>query len=252
MSIKTSRNVYTTPDQLYSLAKFVAINSLPTDKLSPLLSTNTARVMQRVRIPEHSGPMAVLTNGWIGRLRYALLLNVAILLTSAVTAGLAVSYADASIKTPMTKQALIWKLPRPGRGRIIAYATLMPFFSILQSALILSLEFLTSVQPIYHLTISVIFLSGWLVQWSFWLHCEITSIGFDNAGEGEICWQVNLDHRKNSMVPSQSSEGAVNGRFACGTVVIALYLAYFVTSLVAVVRGRKAARYGIKLGSVGS
>ncbi|KAL8869923.1 MAG: hypothetical protein Q9174_003909 [Haloplaca sp. 1 TL-2023] len=126
----------------------------------------------------------------------------------------------------------------------------MPFFSILQSALDLSLEFLTSVQPTYPLTISGIYLTGWLIQWSFWLDCEFTGIGFENGHE--ICWHVDLDHRKYSMVPSQSSEGVVNGRFSLGTVVITLYLAYFVTSLRAVLRGRKTVRNSIKLESVGA
>lgn len=94
-----------------------------------------------------------------------------------------------------------------------------------------------------------LFLSGWLVQWSVWLHCEISSIGFDNAGRGETCWQVNLEHRQYSMVPFRSSEGIVNGRFGLGTVVIALYLVYSTMSLMAVLRNRRRGAKGVKIES---
>ena len=43
------------------------------------------------------------------------------------------------------------------------------------------------------------------------MHCEISGLGFDNAGKGETCFQVNLDHPKGSMVPMRSSERVVNG-----------------------------------------
>ena len=57
--------------------------------------------------------MAIFTKNWTGRLRYAPLINIAILLASVVTFGLAVSYASASIRTPMDEQALIYMRPRP-------------------------------------------------------------------------------------------------------------------------------------------
>lgn len=60
--------------------------------------------------------MAILINAWNGRIRHAPLLNIAILLASVVTFGLAVSYVNASIRTPMNEQALIYKLPRPENG----------------------------------------------------------------------------------------------------------------------------------------
>ncbi|KAL9627992.1 MAG: hypothetical protein Q9204_006191 [Flavoplaca sp. TL-2023a] len=193
--------------------------------------------------------MAIFTNNWTGRLRFTPLINIAILLASVVTFGLAVSYANASIKTPMDKQALIYMRPRPASSKIIVYSAFMPFFSILQSGLDLSLHYLLSLHPIYSLAISSVYSIGWLVQWSLWLHCEISSIGFDNAGRGETCWQVNLDHRENSMVPFRSSEGVVNGRFGLGTVVIALYLAYWTLSLMAVLRNRRGGGKAVKIGS---
>lgn len=91
--------------------------------------------------------------------------------------------------------------------------------------------------------------TGWLVQWSIWTHCEISGIGFDNAGRGETCWQVNLDHRKNSMIPLRSSQGVVNGRVGLGAVVIALYVAYFTLALLAVMRNRRGGGKGVKIGS---
>lgn len=94
-----------------------------------------------------------------------------------------------------------------------------------------------------------LFSSGWLVQWSVWLHCEISSIGFDNAGRGETCFQVNLEHRQYSMVPIKSSEGVVNGRFGLGTVVIALYLASWTMSLMALLRNRRRGAKGVKIES---
>ncbi|KAI4258264.1 MAG: hypothetical protein L6R42_005206, partial [Xanthoria sp. 1 TBL-2021] len=186
---------------------------------------------------------------WTGRLRYAPLLNIAILLASVVTFGLAVSYANASIRTPMENQAEVYMRPRPTNSKIIVYSTFMPFFTILQSGLDLSLHFLISLHPIYSLAISSVYFIGWLVQWSIWMHCEISGIGFDNAGKGETCWQVNLDHRKYSMVPMRSSEGVVNGRVGLGAVVIALYVAYFAMALLAVLRNRRGGGKSMKIGT---
>ncbi|KAL8655310.1 MAG: hypothetical protein Q9226_003094 [Calogaya cf. arnoldii] len=192
--------------------------------------------------------MAIFANNWSGRLRYAPSLNVAILLATVVTFGLAVSYASASIRTPMDKQALIYMRPRPANSKIIVYSAFMPFFTILQSGLDLSLYFLISLHPLYSLAISSLYFIGWLVQWSIWMHCEITSIGSSNAGKGETCWQVNLDHRQNSKIPFRSSEGVVNGRVVLGAVVIALYVAYFVMALLAVMRNRRGGGKSMKLG----
>ncbi|KAL8776185.1 MAG: hypothetical protein Q9213_008361 [Squamulea squamosa] len=183
--------------------------------------------------------MAILNNSWAGRLRYTPLLNIVILIASVITFGFAVSYANASIKTPMEKQALIYMRPRPSNSKIIVYSAFMPFFTILQSILDLSLHFLVSLHPIYSLAISSVYFIGWLVQWSIWMHCEISGIGFDNAGKGETCWQVNLDHRKGSRVPFRSSEGVVNGRVGLGAVVVALYAVYAVLALLAVLRNRR-------------
>ncbi|KAL8851477.1 MAG: hypothetical protein Q9221_003577 [Calogaya cf. arnoldii] len=193
--------------------------------------------------------MAIFAKNWSGRLQYAPLLNVVILLATVVTFGLAVSYANASIRTPMDKQALVYMRPRPSNSKIIVYSAFMPFFSILQAGLDLSLYFLISLHPVYSLAISSIYSIGWLVQWSIWMHCEISGIGFDNAGKGETCWQVNLDHRQNSMIPFRSSEGVVNGRVGLGAVVIALYVAYFVMALLAVLRNRRGGGKSIKVGS---
>ena len=78
------------------------------------------------------------------------------------------------------------------------------------------------------------------------MHCEITSIGFDNS---EMCWQFDLDHRQYSQVPILSSEAIVDGRVGLGAVVIALYVAYFIMALMAVLRNRRGRAKGVKIGS---
>ncbi|KAL9026401.1 MAG: hypothetical protein Q9196_004927 [Gyalolechia fulgens] len=210
-------------------------------------------------------------NNWTGRLRHAPVINIGILLASVATFGLAVSYASASINTPMDDQALIWMRPRPanryailnetadqtreklltdlGCSKIIVYSAFMPFFSMLQSVLDLSFYYLVSLYPIYSLAISSVYFLGWLVQWSLWIHCESSGVGSENAGQGETCWQVNLDRPENSYVPFRSSEGVVNGRIGMGTVVIVFYLAYWVMSLMAVLRNRRGSATGYKLGA---
>ena len=79
------------------------------------------------------------------------------------------------------------------------------------------------------------------------MHCEITAIGFDNS---EMCWQFDLGHRKYSEVPILSSEAIVDGRVGVGAVVIALYVAYFIMALMAVLRNRRGGVKGVKIGSV--
>ncbi|KAL8663673.1 MAG: hypothetical protein Q9202_003619 [Teloschistes flavicans] len=186
--------------------------------------------------------MALLTSNRSDRLHYAPLLNFALLSFSVITFGLAVSYAHAAIKTPMWPQALIYMRPRPSNGKIIVYSTFMPFFTILQSILNLLLLTLYSLHPIYSLAISSVYFVGWLIQWSIWMNCEISGIGFDNAGEGETCWQVNIDHRKDSMIPLRTSEGVVNGRVGLGAVVIALFGVYAALAALALVRKQRGGR----------
>ncbi|KAL8856065.1 MAG: hypothetical protein Q9178_007321 [Gyalolechia marmorata] len=190
--------------------------------------------------------MALLTNTWNGRIRHAPLLNIAILLASGVTFGLAVSYANASIRTPVDEYALISKTPHPANSKIIVYSTFMPFFTILQSGLDLVLYFLVSIHPLYSLVISTLYFVGWLTQWTLWMDCEISGIGFDNH---EMCWQNDLDHRKYSQVPILSSEAIVDGRVGLGAVVIALYGAYFIMALMTVLRNRRHGGHSVKIGS---
>ncbi|KAL8644309.1 MAG: hypothetical protein Q9210_007317 [Variospora velana] len=183
--------------------------------------------------------MAAGSTLWTGRLRYTPLLNILIFIFAVAVFGPAASYANAAIKTPMDEQALIYMRPRPTNGKIIAYTLFMPFFTILQSLVDLALHFYLSLHPIYALVISAIYFIGWLSQWSIWMNCEVTSIGFDNGGKGETCFQINLKHAENSTVPSKSSEGVVNARVGLGFVVIALYVAYGVMAALAVARKRR-------------
>ncbi|KAL8976986.1 MAG: hypothetical protein Q9177_006728 [Variospora cf. flavescens] len=125
---------------------------------------------------------------------------------------------------------------------IIAYTLFMPFFTILQSLVDLALHFYLSLHPIYALVISVIYFTGWLTQWTIWMDCEITTIGFYNGPYPGACFQVNLEHAENSTVPSKSSEGVVDARVGLGFVVLALYIAYGVMAALAVARKRKAAK----------
>ena len=115
----------------------------------------------------------------------------------------------------------------------------MPFFSVLHSILDLTLHFLIALNPVYSLAVGSIYFIGWLVQWSLWMHCEISGIGFDNAGKGETCFQVNLDHAKGSMTPMRSSRGVVNGRVGVGFIVVVLYAVDAVAAALAVARNRR-------------
>ncbi|KAL8924717.1 MAG: hypothetical protein Q9208_003907 [Pyrenodesmia sp. 3 TL-2023] len=183
--------------------------------------------------------MAAATNHWTGKLRYTPLINIVIFTFAIAVFGAAASYANAAIKTPMDEQALIYMRPRPSNGKIIVYSLLMPFLTIIQSLLDLAFHFCLALHPLYALVVSAIYFIGWLVQWSIWMHCEVSGIGFDNAGKGETCFQINLDHAPNSTVPSKSSEGVVNARAGLGAVVMALYVAYGLMAALAVVRNKR-------------
>ncbi|KAI4141822.1 MAG: hypothetical protein L6R39_005173 [Caloplaca ligustica] len=132
--------------------------------------------------------MAAPAHQWITQGRYNPLIIIIILTFSVAAFGLATSYANDAIKTPMDKQALIYMRPRPSNSKIIAYSAFMPFFSMIQSMLDLTLHFLVSLHPIYSVVISGIYFIGWLTQWAIWMNCEISGIGFDNAGQGETCF----------------------------------------------------------------
>lgn len=115
----------------------------------------------------------------------------------------------------------------------------MPFFTILQSLADLALHFYMTLHPLYALVVAAIYALGWLVQWSIWMNCEVTEIGFDNAGTGGTCFQVNLKHARGSTVPEKSSMAVVNARVGLGAVVLALYLAYVVLAALAIARKRR-------------
>ncbi|KAI4186160.1 MAG: hypothetical protein L6R41_003652 [Letrouitia leprolyta] len=185
--------------------------------------------------------MTVTSFQWPDKLRYAPLINSLVFIFAITVLGTAVSYANAAIKTPMDEQALIYMRPRPSNGKIIVYSLFMPFFTILQSAtdLLLHLYLSSPLQPIYALVVSTIYFIGWLTQWSIWMNCEVSGIGFDNAGKGGTCFQVNLNHAPNSYVPSKSSHGVVSARVGLGAVIIALYAAYGVMAALAVSRRNK-------------
>ncbi|KAL9018161.1 MAG: hypothetical protein Q9185_004523 [Variospora sp. 1 TL-2023] len=186
--------------------------------------------------------MAASSTLWTGRLRYTPLLNILIFIFAVACFGPAASYANAAIKTPMDEDAFRYKRPRPSNVIIIAYTLFMPFLTILQSLVDLALHFCFSLHPIYALVISVIYFTGWLSQWTIWMDCEITTIGFYNGGELENCFMINLEHAENSTVPSKSSKGVVDARVGLGFIVLALYIAYGVMAALAVARKRKAAK----------
>lgn len=71
------------------------------------------------------------------------------------------------------------------------------------------------------------------------MDCEVSGIGFDNAGKGETCFQVNLRHALNSYIPSKSSGGIVNARVGLGAIVIALYVAYGVMAALTILRRKR-------------
>ncbi|KAI4089854.1 MAG: hypothetical protein LQ344_005113 [Seirophora lacunosa] len=183
--------------------------------------------------------MAAASNLWAGRLRYTPLINIIIFIFAIAVFGAAASYANAAIKTPMDEQALIYMRPRPSNGKIIVYALFMPFFTILQSLADLALHFYMTLHPLYALVVAAIYALGWLVQWSIWMNCEVSEIGFDNAGTGGTCFQVNLKHAPGSTVPEKSSMAVVNARVGLGAVVLALYLAYVVLAALAIARKRR-------------
>ena len=116
----------------------------------------------------------------------------------------------------------------------------MPFFTILHTILDLIFYFLASLHPVYSLVISSVYFSGLLTQWSIWMDCEVSGIGFENACA--VCFQAHLDRRTDSMIPFRSSEGIVNGRVGLGGVIIALYALYAVLAALTVLRNRRGAK----------
>ncbi|KAL8967330.1 MAG: hypothetical protein Q9197_005487 [Variospora fuerteventurae] len=186
--------------------------------------------------------MAASSTLWTGRLRYTPLLNILIFLFAVACFGLAASYANAVINTPMSEDAIRYERPRPTNGMKIAYALFMPFFTILQSLFDLVLHFCFSLHPIYALVISVIYFTGWLTQWAMWMNCEISAIGTDNGHDLNVCFQADLEGAGYSTLPSKSSFEVVDARVGLGFIVFALYIAYGVMAALAVARKRKAAK----------
>lgn len=78
------------------------------------------------------------------------------------------------------------------------------------------------------------------------MHCEITTVGLYSS---DMCWQYRLRQSKFTDVPAYSSEAMVNGRVGLGAVVIALYVAYFIMALMAVLRKHRHGGHDVKMGS---
>lgn len=66
----------------------------------------------------------------------------------------------------------------------------MPVLTILQSAADLILFFTIGLNPVFALTVSILFLCGWAVQVSFWADCDIS--GSWTLSAYGTCYQSNL------------------------------------------------------------
>ncbi|KAL9598715.1 MAG: hypothetical protein Q9219_004328 [cf. Caloplaca sp. 3 TL-2023] len=163
------------------------------------------------------------------------LINVLIFPLALAVFGIGVAYAKDAINTPMDKQSLVCMQPRPSNGKIIVYSTFMPFFTMLQSLIDLAAHAFSTLHPIYWIVVSSIYFVGWLGQWNIWMDCEITGIGFEN--DSGQCFQARLNHAERSMIPSQSSAALVKGRMGLGGVLVGLYAAYLVLSILYLVLG---------------
>ncbi|KAL8966311.1 MAG: hypothetical protein Q9183_003426 [Haloplaca sp. 2 TL-2023] len=185
--------------------------------------------------------MAVFTNAWSGRLRRTPWINAAILILSIATFGVAVSYANAAIKTPMLVNAQASALPFLKNLRASRYV-LRGHKHSSTCALDQAMGKMPSQQQSIRTVVAAVYFIGWLAQWSIWMNCEISGIGFENGGKGETCWQINIDHRQQSYVPLLSSEGIVNARVGLGAIVMVLYAVYAVLSVLTVVKAKRGGR----------
>jgi hypothetical protein len=121
--------------------------------------------------------------------------------------------------------------------KIIFYSATMPFLSIIHSIADLGLSQTKRLSPVYVVTASSIFFVGWLTQWTIWMDCEVTGIGFGN--DSSACFQRDLDHIEPGLIPTKSSEAVVNARAGVGFLVLFLYGSYMVCAALALHKNRQ-------------
>ena len=93
-------------------------------------------------------------------------------------------------------------------------------------------------QPTYMINASLFFLQLWLFVWSTWMSCEISGGGFTESASA-ICFQVNLDHKSSSYIPSNSKPADVYARIILSFVVIFAYAIQFSDGVYAISKKEK-------------
>ena len=129
---------------------------------------------------------------------------------------------------------------------MIFYSATMPFLSVLHAFIDLLLRCLSMFSPIYALIASVVFICGWLTQWSIWVNCEASTLGLEYGNCPQKRLQY-LDRNEGQQRKRDSYKGpppvGIDGaksdaRIAFGFLVIVSYLVVMAWAAVKIHRTR--------------
>ena len=118
------------------------------------------------------------------------------------------------------KNYLMLKL-EPSPRFFVFYSGTMPFLTLLHASLDLVLHFLALLNPLYALTGSLAFLTGWAVQLGFWTQCDITSNMNVNGGRG-TCYQFFVEKTRDNGDLVGVPVGLANAKVAFGYMLLVL------------------------------
>ncbi|KAM0797611.1 hypothetical protein BDR22DRAFT_432565 [Usnea florida] len=121
------------------------------------------------------------------------------------------------------------------RSWFIFYSGFFPLVGFIHVIIDTICFFLAYLNPIYTLTLSILLLTGWIIQVCFWCHC-------DYAPDPKTCYQFYVAAETNSnMMGSLAgvSGGLTAAKVILGMVVVAMYVTYSTLATVALQNKRR-------------
>ncbi|CAD6575159.1 MAG: hypothetical protein ASARMPREDX12_007134 [Alectoria sarmentosa] len=164
-------------------------------------------------------------------LRFTPIILGSILLFSLTDFGLAVAYAKQLYKAPLDESKWYYsKDKRWSTAWFVLYSGFFPFLSFTHAFIDAALFFFAQLNPICTLLLSILVFVGWIIQVSFWCHCDYTP-------DSDTCYQfyiVGNPYSDMSGSLSGVSDGITATKVAFGMIVLTFYIAYLVLATIAV------------------
>ena len=132
--------------------------------------------------------------------------------------------------------------------QLVFYTGTMPFLTLFWAALDIGLASMASLSPMHALISSIALLSGWLIQFSIWMQCELTAPVMQEGFSGSPwCPNAQLSVFDDASTLQNVTENLACARAFIGLVVAVGAFVYMVLAAVSVARNKKATKTNLPL-----